>query len=85
MKPLPTYLFHKPWSYHKYFSVAVFISVALVFATAAINGIESVQTFALPMAIGVVSGRYTSVCLTAPFGLLLKKQGTDTSMTWSMM
>jgi preprotein translocase SecF subunit len=54
-------------------SVAVFISVALVFATAAINGIESVQTFALPMAIGVVSGCYTSVCLTGPLWVALKK------------
>jgi len=54
-------------------SVAVFISVALVFATAAINGIESVQTFALPMATGVVSGCYTSVCLTGPLWVALKK------------
>ena len=54
-------------------SVAVFISVALVFATAAINGIESVQTFALPMSTGVVRGCYTSVCLTWPLWVALKK------------
>ncbi|HHU50079.1 MAG TPA: protein translocase subunit SecD [Clostridiales bacterium] len=62
-------------------SVAVFISVALVFVTAAINGIESVQIFALPMALGVVSGCYTSVCLVGPLWVALKKrQGTEVRM-----
>jgi preprotein translocase subunit SecF len=62
-------------------SVAVFISVALVFVTAAINGIESVQIFALPMALGVVSGCYTSVCLVGPLWVALKKRrGTEVRM-----
>jgi SecD/SecF fusion protein len=62
-------------------SVAVFVSVALVFVTAAINGIESVQVFALPMALGVVSGCYTSVCLVGPLWVALKKrQGTEVRM-----
>lgn len=62
-------------------SVAVFLSVALIFVTAAINGIESVQSFALPMAIGVVSGCYTSVCIAGPLWILInKKKGTAHKM-----
>jgi len=60
-------------------SVAVFLSVALVYITAAINGIESVQSFALPMAIGVLSGCFTSVCIVGPLWVALKKRrGTET-------
>lgn len=62
-------------------SVAVFLSVALVFITAAINGIESVQSFALPMAIGVLSGCYTSVWLAGPLWVgLNKKRGSKIRM-----
>lgn len=62
-------------------SVAVFLSVALVYITAAINGIESVQSFALPMAIGVLSGCFTSVCLAGPLWVALKKsRGTNSRM-----
>ncbi len=62
-------------------SVAVFLSVALVFITAAINGIESVQSFALPMAIGVLSGCYTSICLAGPLWVgLNKKRGSKIRM-----
>ena len=62
-------------------SVAVFISIGLVFVLAAINGIESIQRFALPMAIGVVSGCYTSVCLAGPLWVALKKsRGTESRM-----
>jgi SecD/SecF fusion protein len=59
-------------------SVAVFLSVALIYITAAINGIESVQTFALPMAIGVVSGCYTSVCIAGPLWVIIKNRKGST-------
>jgi SecD/SecF fusion protein len=55
-------------------SVAVFLSVALIFVIAVINGIQSVQYFALPMAAGVLSGNYTSVCISGPLWVALKKR-----------
>jgi SecD/SecF fusion protein len=62
-------------------SVAVFISIALIFVLAVINNIESVQTFALPMAAGVVSGAYTSICITGPLWVSWKKyKGSDAKM-----
>jgi len=62
-------------------SVAVFISIALIFVLAVINNIESVQTFALPMAAGVVSGAYTSICITGPLWISWKKyKGSDAKM-----
>jgi len=62
-------------------SIAVFISVALVFVISAINGIESIKTFALPMAAGVISGSYSTICLTGPLWVALKKKrGTESRM-----
>ena len=59
-------------------NVAVFISVGLIFILAAINGIESVQSFALPMTIGAISGGYTTICLVGPLWVMLKKiTGTE--------
>jgi len=62
-------------------SVALFISVAMIFILAAVNGIESVKNFAFPMAAGVISGCYTSVCIAGPLWVALKKKlGTESRM-----
>ncbi len=55
-------------------NLAVFISVSLIFVIAAINGIESVQSFALPMTIGVISGCYTTICIAGPLWVSLQKK-----------
>lgn len=47
-------------------NIAVFLSVALVYVLATYNSIDSIQSFALPMAIGAVSGCYSTICIAGP-------------------
>ncbi|MGI6704977.1 MAG: protein translocase subunit SecF [Clostridia bacterium] len=55
-------------------SVAVFISVSVVYLLAFANDISSIQSFALPMAIGTISGCYSSVCIAGPLWVMWKKR-----------
>jgi SecD/SecF fusion protein len=45
---------------------AVFISLAILYVFAALNGLESIVSFALPMAIGSISGCYSTICIVGP-------------------
>lgn len=45
---------------------AVFMSIAVLYVFAVINGLDSVVSFALPMAIGSVSGCYSTICIVGP-------------------
>lgn len=45
---------------------AVFISLAILYVFAALNGLESIVSFALPMAIGSLSGCYSTICIVGP-------------------
>lgn len=54
-------------------NIAVLISVSLIFLLAFINSIESIQSFALPMAIGTISGCYSTVCIAGPLWVMWKK------------
>ncbi|MBR2715437.1 MAG: protein translocase subunit SecF, partial [Ruminococcus sp.] len=36
------------------------------YVVATIFGLDSVQSFALPMMIGVISGCYSSICIAGP-------------------
>ena len=47
-------------------NLAVFVSIAVLFVFAAANGLDSIVSFALPMAIGSVSGCYSTICLVGP-------------------
>lgn len=47
-------------------NIAVFLSVALVYVLAFYNSIDSIQSFALPMAIGAISGCYSTICIAGP-------------------
>ncbi len=55
-------------------NLAVFASVAIVFFFAAGNGLESIRTFALPMAIGTISGCYSTVCIAGPLWTMWQKR-----------
>ena len=55
-------------------SVAVIISVTIVYFLAFYNGIDSIQSFALPMAIGSVSGCYSTICIAGPLWVMWKKK-----------
>lgn len=58
-------------------NVAVLISVSLVYILAFANSIESIQSFALPMAIGSISGCYSTICIAGPLWAMLKKKKGD--------
>jgi len=62
-------------------NIAVFISVFLIYVLAFANSIESVQSFALPMAIGAISGCYSTICIAGPLWVSWKKfRGTEHRM-----
>ncbi len=54
-------------------SFAVFISVTSVYVLAFAHDIESIQSFALPMAIGTISGCYSTICIAGPLWVSWKK------------
>lgn len=47
-------------------NLATFLSIAMVFVFAQIYGITSIQSFALPMMFGVISGCYSTICIAGP-------------------
>lgn len=55
-------------------NVAVMISVSLVYILAFVNSIDSIQSFALPMAIGSISGCYSTICIAGPLWVMWKKR-----------
>lgn len=61
-------------------NTAVLISVSLVYILAAANSIQSIQSFALPMAIGSISGCYSTICIAGPLWVSWKKHKGDTSV-----
>ncbi len=59
-------------------NIAVLISVSLVYILAFANSIDSIQSFALPMAIGSISGCYSTICIAGPLWAMWKKKKGDT-------
>lgn len=59
-------------------NIAVMISVSLVYILAAANSIDSIQSFALPMAVGSISGCYSTICIAGPLWVMWKKRKGDT-------
>ena len=47
-------------------NLAVFISIAILYVFAAMNGLDTIVSFALPMAIGSLSGCYSTICIAGP-------------------
>lgn len=45
---------------------AVFMSITTLYVFAVLNGLESIVSFALPMAIGSLSGCYSTICIVGP-------------------
>ncbi len=58
-------------------NLAVFVSIALVYVFAFANGIDSIKSFALPMAIGSISGCYSTVCIAGPLWAMWKRHQRD--------
>ncbi|ROR27487.1 preprotein translocase subunit SecF [Mobilisporobacter senegalensis] len=59
---------------------AVLISVSMVYILATANSIDSIQSFALPMAVGSISGCYSTICIAGPLWVMWKKHKEDTQL-----
>jgi Preprotein translocase subunit SecF len=55
-------------------NIAVMISVSLVYIIAHMHSIDSIQSFALPMAVGSISGCYSTICIAGPLWVMWKKK-----------
>ena len=55
-------------------SITTLAAIATVYVVAVIFSLESVQSFALPMMIGVISGCYSSLCIAGPLWVMWKKR-----------
>ncbi|HHW46143.1 MAG TPA: protein translocase subunit SecF [Clostridiales bacterium] len=47
-------------------SVATLIAMLTVIVVAEIYGLTTLRSFAIPMALGIISGSYSTICLTGP-------------------
>ena len=56
-------------------SITTLVAVGTVYVVATIFNLSSVQSFALPMMIGIVSGCYSSLCIAGPLWVLWNKRG----------
>ncbi|MBQ3417836.1 MAG: protein translocase subunit SecF [Ruminococcus sp.] len=55
-------------------SVTTLVAIGTVYVVATVFGLDSVQGFALPMMIGVVSGCYSSLCIAGPLWVFWNKR-----------
>ena len=55
-------------------SVTTLVAIGTVYVVATIFNLSSVQSFALPMMIGIVSGCYSSLCIAGPLWVMWKKR-----------
>jgi len=55
-------------------NLAVLISVSAVYILAFSHSIDSIQNFALPMAIGAISGCYSTICIAGPLWVMWQKR-----------
>jgi preprotein translocase subunit SecF len=60
-------------------NLAVVISVSLTYILAFANSLESIQSFALPMATGSISGCYSTICIAGPLWVMWKKHVANRS------
>lgn len=56
-------------------SILTFTAMLIVFIFAQLNGITSIVNFALPLMVGIVSGCYSSVCLSSVIWGTIKLKG----------
>ena len=58
-------------------SITTLTAIGTVYVVATIFNLDSVQSFALPMMIGVLSGCYSSICIAGPLWVMWKKKKAD--------
>ncbi len=54
-------------------SVTTLLAILIVYIVALFFNITSVQSFALPMMIGIISGCYSSICIAGPLWVMWQK------------
>lgn len=55
-------------------NIAVMLSIGTVYVLAALNGLVSIQGFALPMAVGTLTGCYSTICIAGPLWVMWTKK-----------
>ena len=55
-------------------SVTTLVAIGTVYVVAVIFNLSSVQSFALPMIIGIISGCYSSLCIAGPLWVMWQKR-----------
>ncbi len=58
-------------------SLCTLVSIVIVYIFAYVQGIESIKSFALPMIFGIISGCYSSVCLSGPIWTSWQKRARE--------
>lgn len=61
-------------------NIAVLISVSMIYILAFTHSIDSIQSFALPMAVGSISGCYSTICIAGPLWVMWKKHKAKTAL-----
>ncbi len=56
-------------------SLAAFFAVMIAYIFATIYNIESIREFALPMAVGIIAGSYSTIFIATPFWAMWKTRG----------
>ena len=60
-------------------SITTLIAIVTVYVVAVVFSLTSVQSFALPMIVGVISGCYSSLCIAGPLWVLWQKREKKTN------
>ncbi len=60
-------------------SVTTLSAIIIVYIVAIVFNISSVQAFALPMIIGIISGCYSSLCIAGPLWVLWQRKKKNSS------
>jgi SecD/SecF fusion protein len=62
-----------------YTSLTTIISMIVVTIVAVSMGVTSIISFSIPMCVGLIAGTYSSICVTCPIWLLMRKKFLKTS------
>ncbi len=57
--------------------LSTFLAIGMIYVLAALNGIDSIQAFALPMTIGTISGCYSTICIAGPLWVWWKERQAE--------
>lgn len=55
-------------------TTTTFLAIVTIIVVSEFFGLSSLRTFAIPMAIGIVSGCYSSMCVSGPLWVIWKKR-----------